>query len=80
MNRNLSSECGGRLDHDKAEIVRWGFELRHHFSHPAGRVAFSLGKTYSVLRVSHLVVRDACIANEMTRLQYSRAFGHQAKS
>lgn len=41
--------------------------LRNSLSHPAGRVAFTLGMADSMLRVSHLVVRDACATRAMTR-------------
>jgi len=50
---------------DKADILRSGVELRNSLSHPAGRMAFTLGMADSILRVSHLVVRDACAVRQM---------------
>ncbi len=52
---------------DKVEMLRAGVELRNSLSHPAGRSAFTLGMADSMLRVSHLVVRDACAIRATTR-------------
>jgi hypothetical protein len=61
------SEREGLFTPHEAEILRAGVKLRNSLSHPAGRVAFTLGMADSMLRVSHLVVRDACAIRAMTR-------------
>jgi len=61
------AEREGIFSPEKTGILRAGVELRNSLSHPAGRVAFSLGMTDSMLQVAHLVVRDVCAMRGMTR-------------
>lgn len=56
------AEREGLFTSAQTEVILSGVELRNLLSHPEGRTAFTLGIAASIVRVSHLVVRDAWIA------------------
>jgi hypothetical protein len=51
----------GLLTPAVAELLDAGAQLRNLLSHPGGQTTFTLGIADSMLRTSHLVVRDVCL-------------------
>jgi len=54
------AESDGVISPDKAGSIRAGVKLRNSLSHPEGGCAFTLGMADSMIRISHVVVRDIC--------------------